>query len=82
MKYMIVLMNNTLRFCIALIYDPFYFLVDHTGNILTVTPGSMGKISSDENFIAVIVVIDQSDFSDIPNFVTMDFAIPVACLMS
>ena len=59
---MIVLMNNALRFCIALIYDPFYFLIDHTGNILTVTPGSMGKISSDENFIAVIVVIDQSDF--------------------
>ena len=55
-----MLQNDILCLGIAVIYDVLDFLIDLTGNLLTVRLG-MCQILTDEDFIIVIVIADDTD---------------------
>lgn len=55
-----MLHNNVFCLGIAVIYDALDFLIDLTGNLLTVSLG-MCQILTDEDFIIVIVIADNTD---------------------
>ena len=55
-----MLHNNVFCLGIAVIYDALDFLIDLTGNLLTVSLG-MCQILTDEDFIIVIVIADDTD---------------------
>ena len=55
-----MLLQNCFCFQIALINDTFDFLIDRSRHFFTVSSGCVTKITSDKDFIAVIVIVDQT----------------------
>ena len=59
-KYGKVLSNYLLGLLIALVNDPFYFLVDGGRHALPISPGGVGEIPANEDLVTVVVIIDQT----------------------
>src|SRR5699024_2520632 len=60
-QYRMVLLYDRLRLRVAFINDALHFLVDRAGNFLAVSSRCMTEITANENFIAVVVIIDQAE---------------------
>lgn len=81
MEYITIFLNDCPCFGIAFVNDAFYFFINFGCHTLAIASG-MCKISSDKHFVIIIVIINQSDISENPYFVTIALASSVACLIS